>query len=87
MEIAAAPISKTRQTIQFLVFMILLIAPLFVGYFIVSLRNEWVNALINFDKMIYVLVGWGAYGVILFYIYGTFFERPTTSSKKKTDTE
>ena len=78
-QVIAYHVSPARQAIQFLVFLLLMMVPLGI-LVMVAANNQVVNNWLignenDISNIIAVLIVWGFYDVILYYIYGLFVDK------------
>jgi len=86
--VAGSSVSKIRQSIQFFCFMIILLLPLFIVVYIAGYVsnefNNWLLANDDITNIITVLIIWGFYAIILFYVYSLLFEpRPPSETRNE----
>lgn len=93
--VTGPPISKTREIIQFGGLLILLVLPFFIIAFIATKNNEFNSWLLgnsgeantDLTNIITVLIIWFFYAIILYFLYGQFFEPRRPAENRKPDTE
>ncbi len=93
--VAGPPISKTRDFFQFSIFILLLILPFGIIALVATKSNEfnsWLlgnsgEANIDLTNIITILIIWVFYALVLFYLYGIFFEPRRPAENRKPENE
>jgi len=81
------PVSKLRHTLEFLGFMALLIIPLGILVMTASRIPQFQNWLVgnglDYSNSIFVMILWGFYAILLYYLYNIFFNRPPETTEEE----